>query len=156
MKSLTLIVLTIGTLIAATQPSMAGVRLVTGRDGYVPPGAVRGGFDGENLYVCTVGISIGKLAPSHGKCYVPYGGREIGYNKYQVLVGDRWEWVPLTGDLPPGAVSAGRDNETLYVCNAVFAGKWTPGKYAPSHDVCYVPYGGKEIGLRNFNILISR
>lgn len=155
-KGLTLIALSVGSVVAAIQPSLAGYRWVTGRDGYVPPGAVQGGFDGENLYICTVGFAVGKLAPGHQKCYVPYGGRELGYNKYQVLVVDRWKWVPLTGNLPPGAVDGGRDGETLYVCNAVVAGKWTPGKYPVSHDVCYVPYGGKEIAVRSFNVLISR
>jgi hypothetical protein len=155
-KGLTLATLSMATVIAIIQPAVADYQWVTARNGYVPPGAVQGGFDGENLYVCSIGGSIGKLAPGHRKCYVPYGGREIGYGKYQVLVVDRGEWVPLTGNVPKGAVIGGKDGEMLYVCNAVVAGKWTPGKYPVSHDVCYVPYGGKEIGVRNFNVFISR
>lgn len=155
LKGLALITLCVGSMVAVIQPSLAGYQWVTGRNGYVPPGSVQGGFDGENLYVCTVGFSVGKLAPGHGRCYVPHGGREHGYNKYQVLVVDRWQWVPLRSDLPFGAVVGGQDGEPLYVCNAVVAGKWTPGKYPVSHDVCYVPYGGKEIAVRNFNVLVS-
>jgi hypothetical protein len=155
LMGLTLATLSTVTVIAVIQPAVASYQWVTGRNGYVPPGAVKGGFDGENLYVCSIGGSIGKLAPRHRKCYVPFAGREIGYDKYQVLVVDRGQWVPLTGNLPQGAVIGGKDGENLYVCNAVVAGKWTPGKYAVSHDKCYVPYGGKEIGVKDFNVFIS-
>lgn len=93
---------------------------------------------------------------------MPYNGNESGYDKYQVLVGDNFHWAPLTSDLdlPAGAIAGGTDGkkggQAVYVCNAVVAGKWIPGKYTVTHSVCYVPYKGKEIEVKNFNVLISR
>jgi hypothetical protein len=159
---LTLVVIATGAVMTAIQPAAAGYRWVTGRNGYVPPKAVVGGFDGENLYVCSIGVGIGKLVPKQKKCYVPHNGNESGYDKYQVLVVDNFHWAPLTSDLdlPPGAITGGTDGvkggEPVYVCNAVVAGKWIPGKYTASHNVCYVPYKGKEIEVKSFNVLISR
>ncbi|WP_420759611.1 DUF3421 domain-containing protein [Nostoc sp. CALU 546] len=142
--------------ITVVQPALADYKWVNARNGYVPPGAIQGGFDGEKLYVCSIGSAVGKLAPGHRKCYVAYGNQAFGYDRYQVLVADNWKWVPVTGDVPQGAVIGGEDGEALYVCNAVVAGKWAPGKYPVSHDVCYVAYGNKSIGVKSFNVLISR
>ncbi len=158
---LTLAAIATGTVMTAIQPAVAGYRWVTARNG-VPPRAVVGGFDGENLYVCSIGVGIGKLVPKQKKCYVPYYGSETGYDKYQVLVVDNFHWAPLTGDLnlPRGAIVGGTDGkkgaEAVYVCNGVVEGKWIPGKYVLSNSVCYVPYKGKEVEVKNFNVLISR
>ncbi|CAG9764549.1 unnamed protein product [Ceutorhynchus assimilis] len=60
--------------------------------GHVPPGAVEGGrtSDGETLYVGRVhhegSLTVGKVHPSHGACYIPFGGREIGNDSYEILV----------------------------------------------------------------------
>jgi len=158
---LTLTVIATGVVMTAIRPAVAGYRWVTARNG-VPPRAVVGGFDGENLYVCSIGVGIGKLVPKQKKCYVPYNGNETGYDKYQVLVVDNSHWAPLTSDLdlPPGAIVGGTDGtksgQTVYVCNAVVEGKWIPGKYTVSNGVCYVPYKGKEVEVKSFNVLISR
>ncbi|XP_076038042.1 uncharacterized protein LOC143023402 [Oratosquilla oratoria] len=71
-----------------------GVELswLAGSAGKVPTGALQGGFseDGEALYigrVCVDGaVSCGKVHPSHGVCYVPYGGSEHSHRDYEVLV----------------------------------------------------------------------
>lgn len=58
--------------------------------GQVPPGAVQGGQDvsGEPMFVTRAqheGAMIpGKLVPSHGCAYVPWGGKEHGKPQYQV------------------------------------------------------------------------
>lgn len=153
---LTLAVIATGAVMTAIQPAAAGYRWKTGRNGYVPPKAVVGGFDGENLYVCSIGTALGKLASRQRKCYVPYNGSELAYDKYQVLVVDTFQWEPFAGDVPAGAIVGAKDGEPIYVCNAVVSGKLTPGKYLVSHNVCYVPYKGKEIEVKNFNLLISR
>jgi len=60
--------------------------------GHVPPGAVEGGrtSDGEALYVGRVhhdgALTVGKVHPSHGMCYIPFDGREIGHPSYEILV----------------------------------------------------------------------
>lgn len=60
--------------------------------GNIPSGALQGGVSeqGEPLYVGRVhhegSLTIGKIHPSHGCCYIPYGGSEHSYPDYEVLV----------------------------------------------------------------------
>lgn len=60
--------------------------------GQVPPGAVQGGQDvsGEPLFVIRAshegGMIPGKLVPSHGCAYIPWGGKENAKPQYQVLI----------------------------------------------------------------------
>lgn len=60
--------------------------------GHVPPGAVEGGktSDGESLYIGRVhhdnAITVGKVHPSHGVCYVPFDGKEVAHDSYETLV----------------------------------------------------------------------
>ncbi|XP_017783296.1 PREDICTED: natterin-4-like [Nicrophorus vespilloides] len=60
--------------------------------GDVPYGAVEGGrtCDGEKLYIGRVhhegSHTVGKVHPSHGCCYIPFGGEEIKYEEYEILV----------------------------------------------------------------------
>lgn len=60
--------------------------------------------------------------------------------------------------IPPDAVPAGytRTRETLYVGRANHAGTLTVGKVHPSHGVVYIPFGGKEHGYRDYEILVYR
>lgn len=155
---LSLMTLGIGSVVKIL-PAVAEPRWVTARNGYVPSGAVVGGNDvnGETLYVCSIGGAVGKLAPSHRSCYVAYGSDSFAYQKYQVLVADRadsWQWIPLTGDIPRGAVIGGQDGGPLYVCSARYGGKWVPGKYPPSHNVCYIAFGNRSIAISDFNVLV--
>jgi hypothetical protein len=60
-------------------------------DGNVADGAVSAGNDnGEELYVGRAShdgsVTVGKIHPSHGCMYMPYGGQEIPFNWYEVLV----------------------------------------------------------------------
>lgn len=65
---------------------------VHGSNGEVPYGAILAGHtaDGEPLYVARVyhegSHCVGKLHPSHGSCYVPFGGKEHSHSHYEVLV----------------------------------------------------------------------
>lgn len=60
--------------------------------GNVPNGGLQGGISsqGEPLYIARVqhegSLTIGKVHPSHGCCYIPYGGAEHNYTEYEVLV----------------------------------------------------------------------
>lgn len=46
--------------------------------------------DGEPLFVGRVQhegtVTIGKVHPSHGVCYISYAGQELGFEAYEVLV----------------------------------------------------------------------
>ncbi|XP_053617747.1 uncharacterized protein LOC128679486 isoform X2 [Plodia interpunctella] len=131
--------------------------------GQVPPGAVIGGQDasGEPLYVARAvheGATVpGKLVASHGCAYVPWGGREHGKPEYQVLVGGPNNWVPTSGsNVPPGAFPGGEseDGETLFVGRVRHEGSVTTGKVQQSHGVCYISFGGQELGFPEYEILM--
>lgn len=67
-----------------------GAQWVNASGGQVPPGAVPAGNDtsGEPMFVARAqhegAMLPGKLVPSHGCAYVPWGGAENGKNEYQV------------------------------------------------------------------------
>jgi len=48
------------------------------------------GDDGEPLFVGRVhhegSITIGKVQQSHGCCYIPYGGQEMAFQQYEVMI----------------------------------------------------------------------
>ncbi|XP_077502820.1 natterin-4-like isoform X1 [Amblyomma americanum] len=60
--------------------------------GSVPTGAIQGGScaNGEPLYIGRTfhdgTLAIGKVHPSHGCLYIPYGGQEHRYTEYEVFV----------------------------------------------------------------------
>ncbi|KAF2884505.1 hypothetical protein ILUMI_21679 [Ignelater luminosus] len=68
------------------------LRWVRNSGGYIPPGAVPGGRTntGETLYIGRVhhggSETVGKVHPSHGCLYIPYGGNEVSYKQYDILV----------------------------------------------------------------------
>ncbi|CAL1288387.1 unnamed protein product [Larinioides sclopetarius] len=65
-------------------------RFASGSD--LPPGAIQGGStaDGEPLFIGRVNhegaMCSGKVHPSHGVLYVPYGGQECPHDSFEVLV----------------------------------------------------------------------
>ncbi|XP_014275592.1 C3 and PZP-like alpha-2-macroglobulin domain-containing protein 8 isoform X2 [Halyomorpha halys] len=63
-------------------------------------------------------------------------------------------WVPASsGAIPPNAVQGGFDNEQQYIGRAMLNGGLLPGKVVPSHKVCYVPWGGSEHGVSEYEVL---
>ncbi|KAK7871550.1 hypothetical protein R5R35_010350 [Gryllus longicercus] len=60
--------------------------------GHVPPRAIVGGHtaNGERLYIGRVlhngALTPGKVHGSHRKCYIPFGGRELAFDRYEVLI----------------------------------------------------------------------
>ncbi|PZC86148.1 uncharacterized protein LOC110380542 isoform X1 [Helicoverpa armigera] len=70
------------------------------------------------------------------------------------------EWVPATtgdvGSLSHKAFVAGReawDGSPLCVIRAHHSGEFLPGKLAIKHRAAYVPYGGREVPVHNFEVL---
>jgi len=139
---------------------------VAAGNGWVPPGdAVAGGFDvnGETIYVGRAlhggDLIPGKVVPSHGCCYVPWGGQENGHSDYQALVvrsGCELVWIATSGNrIPTGSVQGGisAEGEPLYIGRHEHGGSWVIGKVQPSHGVLYVPFGGEEVAFAEFEIL---
>lgn len=58
--------------------------------GYIPYGALPvGSENGETLYIGRVnynGLMLGKVHPSKGILYVAYGGKELRFQNYEILI----------------------------------------------------------------------
>ncbi|XP_059614537.1 uncharacterized protein LOC132260445 [Phlebotomus argentipes] len=132
-------------------------------EGQLPPGAVIGGHEigGEKLYVARAryggALIPGKLVPSHRCAYVSWGGREHSVKHYEVLCNISGRWISGSrGTVPAHALPGGtsEQGETLYIGRANHKGTQTIGKLQPSHKLCYIPYAGKEIGMRSYEVFV--
>ncbi|XP_034248555.1 uncharacterized protein LOC117649696 [Thrips palmi] len=132
--------------------------------GDVPANAVPGGMDvsGESLFVGRArhegALLPGKVVPSHGCCYVPWGGAEHAKQEYQVLTGCDPVWMPCSGaGVPAGALPAGEteDGEALFIGRATHEGVLAIGKVQASHNVCYVPFAGQEVPYSEYEVLVA-
>uniref|UniRef100_A0A1B0G458 Farnesoic acid O-methyl transferase domain-containing protein n=1 Tax=Glossina morsitans morsitans TaxID=37546 RepID=A0A1B0G458_GLOMM len=136
---------------------------VPAANGEIPPTSMEGGFDGsEQLYIARAkhegDLIPGKLHPSHGVCYVAFGGGEHGHNEYEVLCAGGGQWVPVQdGNIPPNAVPGGEtaEGEPLFIGRATHDGTVTVGKVQPSHGCCYIPYGGEEVAYKDFEVYVA-
>jgi len=134
----------------------------------IPPHAVHGGSDssGETLYIGRSrhgnDVIPGKVVPSHGCCYVPWGGEENRHGEYEILIAQNeseFDWVPSAGgQVPAGAVQGGHteSGEPLFIGRHRHEGSLTIGKVQPSHSCCYISYGGQEISYRDYEVLVCR
>lgn len=135
--------------------------------GFVPRDAIAGGNDvnGEPIYVGRAfednDTIPGKIVPSHQCIYVPYAGSEKRHDQYEYLVRPAYgsiDWVPAhDGLIPSGAVMGGRtsNGETLYIGRAYHQGSWVIGKVHSSHRVLYIPFGGDEISISDYEVLVQ-
>uniref|UniRef100_A0A182MW60 Farnesoic acid O-methyl transferase domain-containing protein n=1 Tax=Anopheles culicifacies TaxID=139723 RepID=A0A182MW60_9DIPT len=135
---------------------------VAAANGEIPPNAVVGGSDGEDMYIGRAqhegGIIPGKVVASHGVCYIAWGGVENPKAEYEVLCDFNGMFVPASGsDIPPTALPAGEseDGEPLFIGRVTHEGSVTVGKVQPSHGVCYIPYGGQELAFAEYEIYVN-
>ncbi|XP_046977798.1 uncharacterized protein LOC124543593 [Vanessa cardui] len=128
----------------------------------LPEDSVIGGYENETLYIMRAfhesALTPGKYVPSMGKGYVAWGGRMHEKSMFEILCGYDCVWIPVINDkIPIQAIEAGYTevgHETMYVGRAFCDGNLIPGKIAPSHSVCYIPYDGIEIAKTEYEILI--
>jgi hypothetical protein len=89
---------------------------------------------------------------------VSYNGQEIPKHAYDVLCGGNVQWVHSSnGQSHPNAVPGGttESGETLYIGRAHYQNSITPGKIHPSHATMYIPYGGQEVAIPSYEVLIE-
>ena len=135
------------------------VRWVKALNGQVPAGAV-GPVGKDSLYigraVCPAPESAntpGKIHPSLGKFYISWGGKEIEYHEYEALViyGSLHNWVKPSGPIPANAVYA---CDSYVVIRGWHNKEWIPGKLHVTANKAYVPWGGKEISVHEYEVLV--
>lgn len=132
--------------------------------GQIPPGAVVGGHDSDGGTIF-VGRSHhageylpAKVIPNKRCAYVSYSGCEIIKDTYEVLTGHGYGWAHAThGNIPPNAVFAGSAHgERLYIGRGHWQNSLTVGKVHPTHGCLYIAYGGSEVRLDNYEVLVRQ
>ncbi len=64
------------------------------------------------------------------------------------------KWEPYQGNVPVNAVVGGQENgKNIVVCRGQYNGNYHPGKLINTH--CNIGWGGREIVIRKFEILIN-
>jgi hypothetical protein len=66
-------------------------------------------------------------------------------------------WLARTGgDIPWDAVVGGNESDgtRLYICHAEHGGGVHPGKIRPEFGGCSIPVGGRELIIRNYEVLV--
>lgn len=130
--------------------------------GRFPHDAVSVGWtQGDALYICRAykenNLLPGKFHPRHNTCFLPWNGGEVEVvDKYDIAIGTE-KWAHYNGkNIPSGAFVAGNDRgETVYVCRGVVKNFMQPGKFKPSHRICYIPFATKEYKLARFDVLVN-
>ncbi|XP_037814160.1 uncharacterized protein LOC119605248 [Lucilia sericata] len=68
-----------------------------------------------------------------------------------------YKWLPSSnGEIPTNALASGyaETGETLYTARYVHNDRMRYGKLHPSHGCAYIPYKGKELNNRNYEVLV--
>lgn len=91
-------------------------------------------------------------------CYVSYGGQEHESGEFECYTGNV-KWVKVQGhNIPDNAIEGGyeSDGRKLYIGRAMYQDMLITGKVGRhlSRGIC-IPYGGKEIELDEYEILVS-
>lgn len=141
--------------------------------GYVPPNAVEGGdeaplpgqFGGPPLYYCRGyydgALTPGKIRPGFTGCNIPFAGKEISLQNYQVMVSLNPK-LPLVqvfgtdGSISPDAIRGGTDvnGQPLYLCSGFLDGGLHPGKIQRGWNACDVSYDGSEHWVTSYTVLV--
>ncbi|XP_076756579.1 uncharacterized protein LOC143426809 [Xylocopa sonorina] len=131
---------------------------------YVVPGMISVGRDLDGMQL-VVGRAVhngdmlpAKVKPDHAVAYVCHEGREHIKHDFEILMPADFHWIRAAeGYVPPHAVEAGTtvDGEMLYVGRAYHHGAPCVGKIHRSHGVLYVPYDGREVAIRDYEVLIQ-
>jgi Protein of unknown function (DUF3421) len=67
-------------------------------------------------------------------------------------------WMPASGGaIPPGAIQGGYESggEPLYVCHVSYNDSVQPGKVRQGFGGCNFPFGGQEVTLPQYEVLVG-
>ncbi len=103
------------------------------------------------------GTTPGKFIPVKHAAYVPWGGLENSVKTFELFVG-KGRWVPNSSDaFPADAVQGGQeaDGSVLYVIRSSVGKALVPGKYSTKTLKAYIPWDGKELEVKRYEVLVS-
>jgi hypothetical protein len=126
-------------------------------DGIIPADALAAGREGaDTMYVCQAdhqgGIHPGKIRKGFDGCNIGWGGKEVRVPSYSVLT---MNWAP---DAPNGVAVVGgneSDGQPLYLCRARHQGGVHPGKTRQEFGGCNIGWGGAEVTVPDYTILLD-
>lgn len=137
--------------------SRGGIKWSTST-GKMPSNTFYGGAErGRKLAVCRAsykgGTHPGKVVS--GKCNIGWGGKEIVIRKFQVMTNKGVKLAWTKGPKAKGMVIGGKERgRTLPICRAKYKSGTHPGKVVAGK--CNIGWGGKEIVLKKFEVLVQR
>ena len=116
--------------------------------------------DGNPLFIARAWYEnethIGKTRKEFEGALIPWGGKEIKIESYEVYVGTQ-KWIDAqNGEIPMGALVAGQeaDGNPLYVARAKFGGGMHIGKVSPRFGAALIPYNGRENAVQKYQVLV--
>lgn len=84
-------------------------------------------------------------------------GMELFKNNFEFLIGRDVVWKKeKNGKVPKNAIPVGgrtQKGDILYIGRAEYINSLTIGKVHPSHGCLYMPYGGTEVSLKEYEVL---
>jgi hypothetical protein len=118
-------------------------------------------LDGSPTYIIRSqfegGLTIGKYIPRSKSAYVSWGGKENRVTSIELYIGGGiWRSMNAGDPVPEGAVAGGReaDGSPLYIIRAGHDTAIVPGKYSSLTRKGYIAFGGREIELSRWEILV--
>ncbi|VDP73553.1 unnamed protein product [Echinostoma caproni] len=124
---------------------------------------------GDNVYVGRgmMGSEMvpGKYVQGHSTLYVPYGGQEVSVHHPEILCvtgqgyGQFYTWeFARDGNVPNSSVCAAiaGDGNPVFVARGRVQGEVCVGKMHAGHNSAYFPWGGQEIPMREYEVLVWR
>lgn len=123
---------------------------------------VGGGTADKPLYVGRAkyrgSLTPGSIDPITGRCNIAWGSNEHQKMDYEYLCNcKRGRFVKSqTNHLPIGAIRGGYSEygEPLFIGRVKVNDVYIVGKIQPSHSVCYIPYRGKEVAHKKYEVLV--
>jgi hypothetical protein len=72
--------------------------------------------------------------------------------------GQRWVKIHDGNEIPPDAVVGGKDGDgsPLFVAHANYGGNWHPGKTRRDWNSTSIEYGGQELNVQDYEVLVGR
>ncbi|XP_062548425.1 uncharacterized protein LOC134213404 [Armigeres subalbatus] len=123
---------------------------------------VGGGTVGKLLYVGRAkhraSLTPGSVDPCTWRCHIAWGSDEHQKSSFDYLCNCSGKFVKSHGNnLPIGAIRGGYSEygEPLFIGRVKVKEGYVVGKVQPSHGVCYIPYRGKEIAYKKYEILMQ-